>query len=97
LVRPHSPLGWDPEDLRELISAYQKCAAETVRRFGGFVARYMGDGVVANSYRHRLCVPKTSSDRLCDIVLSSIHPANDAGWQFSPITAVDAPGVLSWE
>ena len=26
----------DPEDLRELISAYQKCVAETVQRFGGF-------------------------------------------------------------
>src|SRR5262249_41329208 len=36
----------DPEDLREVISAYQKCAAEAVRRFGGFVARYMGDGVL---------------------------------------------------
>src|SRR3974390_2489038 len=36
----------DPEDLRELISAYQRCAAEAVRRFGGFVARYMGDGVL---------------------------------------------------
>src|ERR1700751_6141727 len=35
----------DPEDLREVISAYQKCVAETVRRFGGFVARYMGDGL----------------------------------------------------
>src|SRR5271169_6755030 len=33
----------DPEDLREVISAYQKCVAETVRRFGGFVAKYMGD------------------------------------------------------
>ena len=31
----------DPEDLREIISAYQKCVAETVRRFGGFVAKYM--------------------------------------------------------
>ena len=36
----------DPEDLREVISAYQKCAAETVGRFGGFVAKYMGDGVL---------------------------------------------------
>jgi class 3 adenylate cyclase len=25
----------DPEDLREIISAYQKCVAETVGRFGG--------------------------------------------------------------
>src|SRR6516165_4321340 len=36
----------DPEDLREVISAYQKSVAETVQRFGGFVAKYMGDGVL---------------------------------------------------
>jgi class 3 adenylate cyclase len=36
----------DPEDLREVISAYQKCVAETVGRYGGFVAKYMGDGVL---------------------------------------------------
>src|SRR5215475_9609625 len=36
----------DPEDLRELISAYQKCVTEAVRHFGGFVARYLGDGVL---------------------------------------------------
>src|SRR6476646_507864 len=34
----------DPEDLREVISAYQKCVAEIVGRFGGLVAKYMGDG-----------------------------------------------------
>ena len=36
----------DPEDLREVISAYHRCVAETVGRFGGFVAKYMGDGVL---------------------------------------------------
>jgi class 3 adenylate cyclase/predicted ATPase len=36
----------DPEDLREVISAYQNCVAGTVQRFGGFVAKYMGDGVL---------------------------------------------------
>ena len=36
----------DPEDLREIISAYQTCVADTVGRFGGFVAKYMGDGVL---------------------------------------------------
>ena len=36
----------DPEDLREIISAYQKCVAGTVQRFDGFVAKYMGDGVL---------------------------------------------------
>ena len=36
----------DAEDLREVISAYQKCVAEIVGRFDGFVAKYMGDGVL---------------------------------------------------
>jgi class 3 adenylate cyclase len=36
----------DPEDLREVISAYQKCIAEIVNRFGGFIAKYLGDGVL---------------------------------------------------
>jgi class 3 adenylate cyclase len=36
----------DPEDLREVIAAYQKTVAGTVQRFGGFVAKYMGDGVL---------------------------------------------------
>jgi class 3 adenylate cyclase/predicted ATPase len=36
----------DPEDLRTVIGAYHKCAAETVARFDGFVAKYMGDGVL---------------------------------------------------
>jgi class 3 adenylate cyclase/predicted ATPase len=37
----------DPEDLREVIGAYHRCVAETVGRFDGFVAKYMGDGVLA--------------------------------------------------
>src|SRR6516164_2654285 len=35
----------DPEDLREVIGRYHACIAETVSRFDGFVAKYMGDGV----------------------------------------------------
>jgi class 3 adenylate cyclase/predicted ATPase/DNA polymerase III delta prime subunit len=36
----------DPEDLRDLIGAYHHAVAEVVRRFAGFVARYMGDGIL---------------------------------------------------
>ena len=36
----------DPEDLREVIGAYHRCVADTVARFDGFVAKYMGDGVL---------------------------------------------------
>ena len=38
-IGPHGPR-------REVISGYQKCVAGTVQRFGGFVAKYMGDGVL---------------------------------------------------
>jgi class 3 adenylate cyclase len=37
----------DPEDLREVIAEYHRSVAETIARFEGFVARYMGDGVLA--------------------------------------------------
>lgn len=38
--------GMDPEDLRDIVLAYQNVVAETVRRFDGFVAEYHGDGVM---------------------------------------------------
>ncbi|MBR0750269.1 hypothetical protein JQ582_40850 [Bradyrhizobium japonicum] len=37
----------DPEDLREIIGAYHRCCAQEIEKFGGFVARYLGDGVLA--------------------------------------------------
>jgi class 3 adenylate cyclase/tetratricopeptide (TPR) repeat protein len=37
----------DPEDLAEIINAYLRCCAEEIERTGGFVAKYMGDGVLA--------------------------------------------------
>jgi class 3 adenylate cyclase/predicted ATPase len=37
----------DPEDLREIIGMYHRCVADTLARFGGFVAKYMGDGALA--------------------------------------------------
>jgi class 3 adenylate cyclase len=36
----------DPEDLRGIIGAYHRSVTEIVEGFGGFVARYMGDGVL---------------------------------------------------
>jgi len=37
----------DPEDLRELNKAYQEAATAQIERYAGFVARYMGDGILA--------------------------------------------------
>ncbi len=69
----------DPEDLREVIAAYHKCAAEVVGRFGGYVAKYMGDGVLVyfgypeaheadpeNAVRAALALVDTIKQRLGD-------------------------------
>src|SRR5215471_1287313 len=37
----------DPEDMREIIGAYHRCCTEQINKAGGFVAKYMGDGVLA--------------------------------------------------
>jgi class 3 adenylate cyclase len=37
----------DPEDLREVLGAYHALVAEAVTEFGGYIAKYMGDGVLA--------------------------------------------------
>ena len=37
----------DPEDMRGIIAAYHKCCASLIERNGGFVAKYMGDGVLS--------------------------------------------------
>jgi class 3 adenylate cyclase len=38
---------FDPEDMREIIGTYHRCCAEQITKAGGFVAKYMGDGVLA--------------------------------------------------
>jgi class 3 adenylate cyclase len=37
----------DPEDMRGIIGAYHRCCASLIQGGGGFVAKYMGDGVLA--------------------------------------------------
>jgi class 3 adenylate cyclase/predicted ATPase len=37
----------DPEDFREIVGAFHRCCAKEITEHGGFVARYMGDGVLA--------------------------------------------------
>src|SRR5215472_2777369 len=38
---------FDPEDMREIIGAYHRCCADQITKAGGFVAQYLGDGVLA--------------------------------------------------
>jgi class 3 adenylate cyclase len=37
----------DPEDLRDVMSGYHRCAAAVVERFEGHITKYLGDGVLA--------------------------------------------------
>jgi class 3 adenylate cyclase len=37
----------DPEDLREIFHQYHRCCATEINKEGGFVAKYIGDGVLA--------------------------------------------------
>ena len=37
----------DPEDLREIFHQYHRCCASEINKAGGFVAKYIGDGVLA--------------------------------------------------
>src|SRR4029434_3555001 len=36
----------DPEDLREVVRAYQKACAEVIQQFDGYIAQYLGDGLL---------------------------------------------------
>ena len=37
----------DPEDMREVVGSYQRLCADLIAKAGGFVAKYMGDGLLA--------------------------------------------------
>ena len=85
----------DPEDLREVISAYQKCVAETVRRFGGFVAKYMGDGVLV--YFGYPQAHEDDAERAVRAgleLIAAVAGAQDATLRCKPVSALP-PGSLS--
>jgi class 3 adenylate cyclase len=77
----------DPEDLREVISAYQKCVAETVDRCWGFVAKFMGDGVLI--YFGYPQAPRTTHGLLIvspGPVATSIHQRDAAPQAFQNVS-----------
>jgi hypothetical protein len=83
----------DPEDLREVIGAYHNCVAETVGGFDGYVAKYMGDGVLIyfgypraheNDAERAVMAALNSSARLLGC---GRHPPSIwlAGWVLRPV------------
>jgi hypothetical protein len=74
----------DPEDLRAIINAYHQAVARVLTGFGGFVAKYMGDGILAyfgypqaheEDAGHASCAPRSrmtgASSRSCSALSSS--------------------------
>ena len=69
---------YDPEDLREIVGAYHRCVADTAGRFAGFVAKYMGDGVLSISAIPRRMRTTPSAPYAPGLPLSTRSP----GWLF---------------
>jgi class 3 adenylate cyclase len=54
----------DPEDVRELVDEYHRLVTEVIERCGGFIANYMGDGVMAYfGYPHPVERPAVAAVR----------------------------------
>jgi class 3 adenylate cyclase/predicted ATPase len=68
----------DPEDLREVIAVYHRYVAETVTRFGGFVARYMGDGVLV--YFGYPLAHEHDAERAVRAGLELLRALSERGW-----------------
>src|SRR5215471_4545574 len=61
----------DPEDLRAVIGAYHRCVAAVIEKSGGFVAMYMGDGVLASRRRVHLQARAGAGHRLRHLAAQS--------------------------
>jgi class 3 adenylate cyclase/pimeloyl-ACP methyl ester carboxylesterase len=75
----------DPEDLRVVIRAYQDACAGTIARFDGFVAKYLGDGILAY-----FGWPRTHEDEAVQAVragLAIVEAVADLAVPGGPLTA----------
>lgn len=77
----------DPEDWRAAVGAYHRLAAEAISRFGGHVAKYLGDGVMAffgypeahdNDAERAIRASLAILDALSRLNEASVHPKLEA-------------------
>jgi class 3 adenylate cyclase/tetratricopeptide (TPR) repeat protein len=91
----------DPEDLREVIAAYHGAVAATVARFGGVVAKYMGDGVLiyfGYPEAHEDDVEQSVRAGLAIIdAVARLGPANDLAVRIGIATGLVVVGDLIGE
>jgi SAM (Sterile alpha motif) domain-containing protein/adenylate/guanylate cyclase family protein len=71
---------FDPEDLREIIGVYHRCVAEAVAELDGFVAKYMGDGVLIY-----FGYPSAHEDDAERAVRAGLSLIERAGWLEAPV------------
>ena len=84
----------DPEDLRKVIRNYQACVVNTIRHFDGFIARYVGDGVLI--YFGWPEARETDAERAVRAGLSvavAVNEASSGGERFT--SALASPRDLS--
>lgn len=68
----------DPERLRELVARYQKLADTSIARYGGHVAQYLGDGILAYfGYPHAQEDEAERAVRAAWAIIESLVEAND--------------------
>lgn len=75
----------DPEDLRQVMSDYQRCCAEVIEQHHGFIARYMGDGILA--YFGYPTADEADADRAVRAGLALVREVNRRGTDDLPLRA----------
>jgi class 3 adenylate cyclase len=78
----------DPEEMSEVIRAYQRGCADVIRRWDGHVAKYMGDGVLAYYGWH-----EDDAERAVRALLGSRPRATVPSWRLG---SASRPGNLVW-
>ena len=86
----------DPEDFREIIGAYQKTCVAVIDRFGGYLARYVGDGILAYFGYPELHEDDTErAIRAAFGIIESLPEVNDSLSHYQRVTLAVRIGVAS--
>ena len=85
---------FDPEDLRDILVAYHRSVADTVARFDGFVAKYMGDGVMV--YFGYPQAHEEDQERAVRAGLALINSVSQLDLPEQLRVRIGSPAALSW-
>ena len=81
---------FDPEDLQKLLDAYRRVCSTAIRRYGGEVARYFGDGVMAF-----FGWPHAYEDNAPRAIHAALEIVSDVAMISGPVTLACRVGVCS--